>query len=133
VKGVFSWLEIIWGNFLANALQHGKDRIELGWQEENGEFLFWVYDNGNGVASEKCAALFQPFDALHEPGAAGGLGLAIVQRLVKLQGGNCGYEHLFTGGSRFFFTLPTDKSAAISTSSEISKKVQNEKHTLSVK
>ena len=62
VNGVFSWLEIIWGNFLANALQYGKDRIEFGWQEKNNEFLFWIYDNGDGVAPEKCAVLFQPFD-----------------------------------------------------------------------
>ncbi len=111
VAGVFSWLEIVWGNLLANALQYGKDRIELGWQEENGVFRFWVCDNGGGVAPEKRAILFQPFHALHEINAAGGLGLSIVQRLVELQGGNCGHESLPAGGSLFFFTLPAENHA----------------------
>jgi signal transduction histidine kinase len=110
VKGVFTWLETVWGNLLANALQHGKGRIELGWRQENGEFRFWVADNGGGVAPEKHDALFQPFHALHKPNAAGGLGLSIVQRLVELQGGICGYEQL-PGGARFFFTLPAVKPA----------------------
>ena len=43
---------------------------------------------------------------LHEPDAAHGLGLSIVQRLMELQGGHCGYEPRLEGGSRFYFTLP---------------------------
>jgi len=31
--------------------------------------------------------------------------LPIVQRLVELQGGRCGYEAEPTAGGRFFFTL----------------------------
>ena len=117
VTGVFSWLEIVWGNLLANALQYGKNRIELGWREENGEFRFWVRDNGGGVAPEKSAVLFQPFHALHETDTVGGLGLSIVQRLVELQGGNCGYESLSAGGTLFFFTLPVENHADKSHSS----------------
>jgi two-component system, OmpR family, sensor histidine kinase KdpD len=108
-NGVFSWLEIIWGNLLANALRYGKDQIELGWHEEKGEFRFWVCDNGGGIPTEKCDKLFQPFDSLHEPDAAHGLGLSIVQRLVKLKGGNCGYEPRLEGGLCFYFTLPAAK------------------------
>lgn len=107
VNGVFSWLEIVWGNLLGNALRHGKDPIELGWREENGNFRFWVCDNGGGVPREKRAKLFQPFDSLHEPDAPHGLGLPIVQRLMKLQDGNCGYEPRLEGGACFYFTLPS--------------------------
>jgi K+-sensing histidine kinase KdpD len=110
VNGVFTWLEVVWGNLLANALRHGKGRIELGWREEKGAFRFWVADNGGGVAPEKHEALFHPFHALHKPNAAGGLGLSIVQRLMELQGGTCGYEHL-PDGARFFFTLPAAKNS----------------------
>jgi signal transduction histidine kinase len=106
VDGVFSWLEVVWWNLLANALQFGKDRIELGWQEEKGGWRFWVCDNGAGVPVEKRGKLFQPFHLLHEPDAAPGLGLSIVQRLMELQDGRCGYEPRLEGGSRFYFTLP---------------------------
>ena len=106
VNGIFPWLEVVWWNLLANALQFGKDRIELGWQKKNGELRFWICDNGAGVPMEKRGKLFQPFHTLHEPDSAHGLGLSIVQRLMELQGGRCGYEPRLEGGSRFYFTLP---------------------------
>ncbi|HEX3890694.1 MAG TPA: ATP-binding protein [Verrucomicrobiae bacterium] len=106
VDGVFSWLEVMWWNLLANALRFGNGRIELGWQEENGELRFWICDNGAGVPMERRDELFQPFHTLHEPDAAHGLGLSIVQRLTELQGGRCGYEPRSEGGSRFYFTMP---------------------------
>jgi K+-sensing histidine kinase KdpD len=106
VNGVFSWLEVVWWNLLANAVQFGNDQIELGWRKQNGELQFWICDNGAGVPMEKLDKLFQPFHTLHEPDAAHGLGLSIVQRLMELQGGRCGYEPRSEGGSRFYFTLP---------------------------
>jgi K+-sensing histidine kinase KdpD len=111
VQGVFSWLETVWWNLLVNALQHGREaaRIELGWSNNEREFRFWVCDAGGGVASEKINTLFQPFHLLHYQNARKGLGLSIVQRLIELQDGICGYEPGATGGSIFFFTLPAGK------------------------
>ena len=108
VKGVAAWLEAVWGNLLRNALQHANEpaRIELGWNQANEGFRFWVADNGNGISSENLPALFQPFHLLHHTNARKGLGLSIVQRLVELQGGDCSYEPGSGGGSRFCFTLP---------------------------
>lgn len=108
VNGVADWLEFIWWNFLANALQHAgeKPQIELSWRQEKNGFRFQVCDNGGGVPAEVGAKLFQPFDSLHKPGSTYGLGLSVVQRLVDLQGGSCGYEPNSKGGSCFFFTLP---------------------------
>jgi len=108
VDGVADWLEFIWWNLVANALQHAgeKPRIELGWQKEKNGFRFQVGDNGGGVSAEVRAKLFQPFDSLHKPDSGFGLGLSVVQRLVELQGGSCGYEPNSKGGACFFFTLP---------------------------
>jgi signal transduction histidine kinase len=108
VEGVARWLETIWWNLIANAVQHGSDtpKIELGWREGAGEFRFWVCDNGAGVSEEDRARLFQPFHTLHEPDSTRGLGLSIVQRLVELQGGTCGYEQSKQDGACFYFTLP---------------------------
>jgi signal transduction histidine kinase len=108
VNGVADWLEFIWWNFLANALQHAgeKPQIELKWHQEKEGFHFQVCDNGGGVPAEVRARLFQPFDSLHKPGSTYGLGLSVVQRLVDLQGGECGYEPNSNGGACFFFTLP---------------------------
>jgi len=112
VEGVDSWLEFIWWNFLANALQHAGEspQIEFGWREETGKILFWISDNGPGVSADKRGKLYQPFDSLHEPDSGRGLGLSVVRRLVELQGGDCGHEANPEGGARFFFTLPKSAS-----------------------
>ena len=111
VAGVGDWLEIIWWNLLANALQHAGDspRIEFGWREEAKTIRFWISDNGPGVSAENIPKLFQPFDTLHHPGSARGLGLSVVQRLVTLQDGGCGYESA-GGRNSFFFTLPARRT-----------------------
>jgi signal transduction histidine kinase len=106
-KGVASWLEVIWWNLLANALEHGgaAPQIEAGWNREEGALRFWIRNQGEGVRGEVRDQLFYPFHRLHEPSATNRLGLSIVQRLVDLQGGTCGYqsdEH----GATFHFTLP---------------------------
>jgi signal transduction histidine kinase len=106
VKGVAPWLEVVWWNLISNALQHTteKPRIELSWREENGRYRFEISDNGAGVPEELRAGLFQPFNTLHQSNGTRGLGLSLVQRLVELQGGDCGYEPR-PNGSRFFFSL----------------------------
>jgi signal transduction histidine kinase len=108
VKGVTDWLEYVWTSLLTNALQHTQEkvRVELSWREENGQCRFEVADNGGGVREDLRSTLFYPFHMLHKPDGARGLGLSIVQRLMELQGGNCGYEPL-PGGSLFYFSLPT--------------------------
>lgn len=108
VNGVAEWLEFIWWNLLANALQHAgeKPRIELSWQKGGSGYRFQVCDHGHGVPTAAVAKLFQPFASLHQPGSTQGLGLSVVQRLVELQGGDCGYALTPNGGACFFFTLP---------------------------
>jgi signal transduction histidine kinase len=101
--------ESVWHILLENALNHAgkKARIEIGWEPQGGAFRFWVRDNGAGVAPETRASLYQPFHRLHEANAVRGLGLPIMERLVSLQGGQCGYEQTPDGGACFFFTLPS--------------------------
>jgi signal transduction histidine kinase len=112
VTGISEWLEMIWRILLVNALEHAgaSPNIRMGWREEKDQYKFWVGDNGPGVPPDRCHKLFQPFDQLHETNSARGLGLSIVQRLVELQGGACGYERTPEGGSCFYFRLPANLS-----------------------
>ncbi len=107
VRGVAPWLEEVWWNLLANALEHttGELRIHLGWREVNGSYRFEVSDNGGGVRQEIQKVLFRPFHLLHSPDGPRGFGLSIVQRLIELQDGECGFEPK-PDGSCFFFRLP---------------------------
>jgi signal transduction histidine kinase len=112
VMGVREWLERIWLNLIANALQHAgpKPRIELGWAREDTELRFFVRDRGAGVPIEIQESLFRPFHRLHEKDSGRGLGLPIVQRLVELHGGSCGYEPASPQGSCFSFSIPVTGS-----------------------
>lgn len=115
VPGVLPWLEAIWWQLLVNALKYGGDgcRIELSWRKQ-GDFLrFEIRDNGPGVPAALRGKLFREFHRLHEDREVPGLGLSIVQRLVELQGGSCGYEQPEQRGTCFFFTLPADESPDI--------------------
>ena len=105
--GVATWLQVIWSNLLRNAFQHGgpSAAITIGWTPSDHGFRFSVVDRGRGVAESKISALFSPFEQLHSMHVAG-LGLSFVQRLVSLQGGQCGYEQRPGEGTDFYFTLP---------------------------
>lgn len=112
VPGVLAWLELIWWHLILNALKHGGQNrhIKLGWDKQKDSVRFWVSDNGPGVHPELRNKLFKEFHSLHQEQDVPGLGLSIVQRLVELQGGACGYETPEQGGACFFFTLPAESS-----------------------
>lgn len=105
VEGAPNWLAFIWWHLIVHTLNHGGQKIQLGWRAEKDGFRFWISDGGPGVPTPERAKLFQPFDSLHEPESTGCLELSIVQRLVELQGGHCGCE-TDASGNRLYFTLP---------------------------
>lgn len=102
-----TWLEFVWRQLIANAIQYGGKgvKIEAGWVPVEGGHRFFVKDSGT-LPAEKRAMLFHPFERLHESGAPRGLGLPMVRRLVELDGGRCEFEALPGGGSVFSFVLP---------------------------
>ena len=111
VPGVLEWLEVIWWHLLVNALEYGGEacRIDLGWCKQGEDSLrFEIRDNGPGVPESLRGKLFREYNRLHEDREVPGLGLSIVQRLVELQGGSCGYEQPAEGGACFFFILPSE-------------------------
>jgi signal transduction histidine kinase len=107
VTGVAPWLQVIWSNLLINAIKHGGPgaRIRIDWARGEDGYRFSVESRGTGMSPTIEAGLFRPFDQLHKFHSPG-LGLSIVQRLVDLQGGRCGYERLDGETSRFHFTIP---------------------------
>jgi signal transduction histidine kinase/FixJ family two-component response regulator len=110
--GYGPWVEEIWANYLSNAMKYGGRPLclELGAERQaDGLVRFWVRDNGPGLTSVEQAQLFTQFTRLHQIRAKGhGLGLSIVQRIVKKLGGQVGVESegIPGRGSIFSFTLP---------------------------
>ncbi|MCP4426039.1 MAG: PAS domain S-box protein [Chloroflexi bacterium] len=110
VQGYGSWIEEAWVNYISNGLKYGGDppRLELGWKKIADDMIrFWVKDNGQGIAPADQKKLFKPHTRLHQMRATGeGLGLSIVQRIIKKCGGKVGVESALGEGSIFWFTLP---------------------------
>lgn len=106
VLAVRPWLEVVWYNLLHNALRHGEraGAIEIGWVQQESATRFWIASDGV-VPDPMRPRLLRPFHGLHAHTAAG-MGLSIVERLVALQGGRCGYDAGEDGRATFWFTLP---------------------------
>jgi signal transduction histidine kinase len=67
---------------------------------------FWVADNGPGIPAEVLPKIFQPYFTTKGPRQGTGLGLNIVQRLVK-EGNGAVHVHTQLGeGSTFAVYLP---------------------------
>lgn len=84
-----SWLEIIVGNLLSNALKYGKTggEISISWDKTTNTLAFC--DDGTGIAPEHLPYIFDRFyraDASREAKIPGtGLGLSIARKLAELQ------------------------------------------------
>lgn len=110
VVGYRPWIERVWHNYVENGIKYGgrPPVLALGADPAPGGMVrFWVRDNGPGISDADRETVFRPFTRLHQDRAEGhGLGLSIVQRIVKALGGEVGVRRLPEGGSEFFFTLP---------------------------
>ncbi len=108
--GYGSWIEEIWANLISNALKYGGNPpvVEVGGHNgENGRPVFWVKDNGHGIAPENIGRLFETFTRLEQTRAEGtGLGLSIVKRILQKLDGDITVDSTVGEGSTFAFTLP---------------------------
>jgi len=101
----------IWHNLIENAIKYSHNdrapRIEIGVQQENGETVFFVKDNGIGVDPQFHSKIFGIFEKLDPKSPGAGLGLSMVQRIVEKCDGRIWVESNGTGnGSCFKFTQP---------------------------
>ena len=83
----------LWINLISNAIKYTLPkedrRIEIGSHEKEGENVYYIKDTGVGFDPKYTHKLFGIFERLHstEEFEGTGIGLAIVQRIVKRHGG----------------------------------------------
>ena len=102
-------------NLLTNAVKYTEKGTvtfsirEMGREGDQIDLLVSVKDTGIGIRQEDMGKLFEPFDRIEEKRNRNiegtGLGMAIVNRLLPMMGGELHVESVYGEGSEFFFTL----------------------------
>lgn len=103
-------------NLLGNAVKFTeRGEVELGLDFHPGEkpmLAISVKDTGAGVPKEKQQIIFRPFEQIEEgldrTHQGAGLGLAIVNSLVKVMGGTIRLESEPGRGTAFILTVPVE-------------------------
>ncbi|MHC1604620.1 MAG: ATP-binding protein [Candidatus Methanofastidiosia archaeon] len=100
----------IFENLIKNAFLYMGDqkhpKIEIGCNDEEKYWKFYVKDNGIGIKTQYFNKIFKVFERLGNIKTEGtGIGLAIVKRIVENHGGSIWVESKNKGGSTFYFTL----------------------------
>jgi two-component system osmolarity sensor histidine kinase EnvZ len=78
-------------NLIDNALRYGEKEARVATRAEAGAAVLEVLDRGPGIPPEEAERLKQPFTRLEEARSdkgGAGLGLAIVERVVRAHGGS---------------------------------------------
>jgi signal transduction histidine kinase len=96
-------------------LSHKSDENQISVEQNDHQMTFQVNDPGIGIAKDKSALVFAPFQtALSDPAddrVGLGLGLPICKYLVEAHHGNLWFESAEGQGSTFYFSLPIEQPA----------------------
>lgn len=103
----------VWDNLISNAIKFTPtgSTVRLRLTRKLGKIVFTVEDEGPGIPEESIRHVFDKFyqaDSGHKQEGSG-LGLALVEKILKLEKGTVKAENLETGGCRFTVTLKTIK------------------------
>jgi signal transduction histidine kinase len=99
-------LDIVFSNFIVNALKYGKEWIEFSARREGDQWILAVANGGTPIPKEKIPLLFKKFSRLVGSSDGAGLGLYLVEKIVERHGGDVWCESIPGSGTRFLMKLP---------------------------
>lgn len=104
-----SLLHHIWDNLISNAIKfsHQGGIVKIRLQNLENKVIFTISDNGIGISEEAKKHIFDKFyqaDSSHKE-EGNGLGLALVKKIVDLEGGEIFVQNNQDGGCTFTVVL----------------------------
>ncbi len=106
-------LSHVFDNLIANAIKFGPrgGTVRLCLYSSDEGAVFTVEDEGEGIPKESIDRVFNKFyqsDTSHKS-EGNGLGLALVSRILEVEGGSVKAENLPTRGAKFTVILPNTR------------------------
>jgi light-regulated signal transduction histidine kinase (bacteriophytochrome) len=111
-SGDLTTLRLVWTNLISNAIKYssGKEKsiLKIGSENKDDQVVYFIEDNGAGFDMKYYPKLFGVFQRLHSQKEfdGNGVGLAIVQRIIKRHNGNVWAIAELNKGATFYFSLP---------------------------
>jgi signal transduction histidine kinase len=102
-----SELNQVWTNIIDNAADAMKEsgKLTIHTARENDFVLVEIADNGSGIPPDKISRIFDPFFTTKGVGEGTGLGLDVVNRIIKNVGGQISVTSV-PGDTRFQVRIP---------------------------
>ena len=114
INGNKEMLNQVWVNLLDNAIKFNSKNgiVSINMKKEEGNIFINITDTGVGIESESIPKIFDKFyqgDISHAT-HGNGLGLTIVKKIIKLQGGTIECDSIVSKGTKFTIILPIESN-----------------------
>lgn len=108
-------MERVMQNLVSNAVKYSPEKsvVRISFGKWGKEFYIRVKDSGIGISKESLPLIFDQFyteEKSRSSGHSQGVGLYVVQEIVRDHGGRVGVRSKKDKGSRFFVTLPIEQN-----------------------
>jgi sigma-B regulation protein RsbU (phosphoserine phosphatase) len=105
-------LQVI-ANLVGNAAIHGDGNVEVSVRDAGADVIVEVHNGGRSIPANKMEHLFEPFHPGGRRREGLGLGLYIVEQIVRAHGGSISADSTDAAGTTFTVRWPRTAPARL--------------------